>query len=201
MNPTRENLERAHSELAEAEQRLRRIETALERSLSPGIAERREKAERLLAEARNSEPDRWISALVEGGPRPSAVAQAEAALEKIVAEEENHNAQRRMLRAEAQRQHDVVDGARRRYKLEIVAWVAASPEAQALIAELASAEKRIAEILVTAQALPPGSLPIGHRVIPADTSKVDQTLARTWAAALASLEADPNAPLPGAPDG
>jgi hypothetical protein len=53
----RSNLERAHRELAEAEERCGKIETALERSLSPGIAERREKAERVLAEARNSEPD------------------------------------------------------------------------------------------------------------------------------------------------
>jgi hypothetical protein len=192
----RSNLQRAHAELAEAEQRLRRIETALDRSLSPGLSERRERAERLLAEARNSEPDRWITALVEGGPRPSAVASAEAALEKIVAEEEAGIQQRRMMRSELARQHDIVESARLRLKLEIAAMVSRSPGAVALIDELARCEQRIRDISATVAASPPGCFPIGNRVL----SDVGGVADPAWAAAIAALERDPQTLLPAATD-
>jgi hypothetical protein len=195
----RSNLQRAHGELCSALERQAKIERALDGSWGD-LSERREKAERLLAEARNAEPTRWVDALVEGKPRPDAVALAEASLEKVVAEEENHILQRKMLRDEERRQQDIVDAARRRLRLEVSAYVSASPEVQAMVAELEHCEKRIREILAIAGSLPPGALPIGNRVIPGDMSKVDMTLAHTWAAAVKKLEYDPTARLPRATD-
>jgi hypothetical protein len=199
MTADRSNLQRVHGEFIAALDRLAKIERALDGGWGD-LAERRAVAERNLADARNAEPTRWVDALVEGKPRPDAVALAEAACSTAIAAEENFTAQRRMLRAEAQRQQDVVGAARRRLRLEITAFVSASPEAQAMVAELEHCEKRAAEILAVAGAVLPGAIPIGHRVIPGDTSKVDMTLAHTWAAAVTALEADPTAALPSATD-
>jgi hypothetical protein len=126
------------------------------------------------------------------------VAQAEAALEKLVAEEENHVAQRRMLRAEAQRQHDVIDAARRRLRLEIAATVKASPEAQALVEEYTRCERRVRDIAATIFGAPiPGCFDAPRIVFhPGAGGTPDPA----WAAALAALEADPTAPLPSTPN-
>ncbi|HYU23917.1 MAG TPA: hypothetical protein VEO74_01845, partial [Thermoanaerobaculia bacterium] len=112
----RDNLKAAHADLAAAELRLGKIEAALSEGFGT-FAERRATAERNLADARNAEPARWVDALVEGKPRPDAVAIAEKACQDAIQAEESHTERRRMLRAEAQRQHDVVDAARQRLKL------------------------------------------------------------------------------------
>jgi hypothetical protein len=197
MTADRSNLQRAHAELRAAEDRLAKIEATLAEGWGD-LAERRATAERALADARNAEPSRWVDALVEGKPRPDAVAIAEAACREAIAAEESHTERRRMLRAEAQRQQDVVEAARRRLRLEIAATVMASPEAQALVEEHARCERRMRDIAATIFGAPiPGCFDAPRIVFhPGAGGTPDPA----WAAALAALEADPTAPLPSTPN-
>ena len=198
MNPDRDNLALAHKELREAESRLAKIEAALSEGFGT-FAERRATAERNLADARNAEPARWVDALIAGKPRPDAVAAAEKACQAAIQAEESHTERRRMLRAESQRQHDVVQAARQRLKLEIAAFVSASPEAIALVEEYDHCEQRMRDIAATIFEAPIKGCFDAPRVVfhPGDGGKPDPA----WIAAIKAIEADPNAPLPATPNG
>ena len=197
MNPDRDNLALAHKELREAESRLAKIEAALSEGFGT-FAERRAAAERNLAAARNAEPARWVDALIAGKPRPDAVAAAEKACQAAIQAEESHTERRRMLRAESQRQHDVVQAARQRLRLELAAFVSTSPEAIALVAEYNRCEQRMRDIAATIFAAPIRGCFDAPRVVhhPGDGGRADPA----WVAAIAALQTDPAAPLPGAPD-
>jgi DNA repair exonuclease SbcCD ATPase subunit len=193
MQTGREHLAAAHQELAAAEDRLQRIEAALAATRTGDLTEKRDAAERTLAAARDQQPQAWVDALTSGRPPPDHVARAEAKLAEVVAAEETALESRRLLRAEETRVRDLVERCRVRVHQEAVAVIRASPEAAALRDEVEAAERRIEEISEVARQLPGA---IGLRYVRPAGADVDRTMARTWAAAVAELERDPNTELP-----
>jgi hypothetical protein len=190
----RTHLAAAHQELALAEERLGKIEAALAETYGTDLTAKREAAERELADARNFAPQAWVDSLIGGKPPPDLVARAEEALAEAVAAEEAANQKRRMLRAEEIRCRDLVERSRTRLRQEAVAVIRASPEAAALREENDRCERRLDAISEAASRLPSGA--IGIKYIRPTTSDADRTLANAWVAALAAVEADPEAPLP-----
>jgi hypothetical protein len=194
----RTHLAAAHAELALAAERLGKIEAALTETRTGDLTTKRELAERNLADARNAAPQAWVDALVDGGPQPDHVARAERDLALAVNAEEAADASRRLLRAEEARVRDLVERCRVRLRQEAVAFIKASPEAAALVAEYDHSTSRLDAICAVVQVLPAGAIPMGNRFIRPTGADANHTLATRWAAAFSALESDPSAALPDA---
>jgi hypothetical protein len=209
-SPERQRLAEAISCHAEAAERLRRVEEAQRRlhdeffdRLLPAESEARE----ALAAAKEGEPARLVAeALGDGGAACLSVADAEISLSKAERKVSEVRRARSLLDVEAADRGQAVEAARHRLDEAVRDAVAAAPEKAALAAEYYAGAKRTLQL---ARALKTIAVEIrvkahGLQVIVENDpmGMHDASLGRpdsAWAAAVAALRGDPDAPLPGLP--
>jgi hypothetical protein len=201
--PARERLARAIEQHQSALAHFNHVKDAAPRAMDLRIAARRivEDAEAKLAAARNAEPHRLAQRLIDGadddGPSPveaaaAILADAHAGLNTAIATSE-------ALGSEEIAAEQGLDRASYALREAIAAVIAPSPAVTQLLAKFDEARARVAAMTAAFHTLGPLCLPKEgedwraiNRPFPPIAS-----VAAAWEQALAALQTDPDAPLPG----
>jgi hypothetical protein len=204
-SPERQRLAEAIARHAAAADRLARIQAAAPRAFDAILAAQRgvDAAETAVAEAREAEPKRLAAKLIgdpeEGGPTLGAVIAAASAASEVLA---NARAARDALSEQEGAAERDLDDARRGLDHAIAAIVAASPAIAGLLAQNVAARRRVQELGAILTTIGLLRLPqtISARnwdaIRDLDIAEYRAAVA-PWQATLASLETDPDTPLPG----
>lgn len=122
--------------------------------------------------------------------------EAAVALDEARAAIEARRRDRELISAELSRADAAVDAARRRRDEAVNAVLKAEPAVPALLAEFHVANRRVETIRHALRGLTL-ALPQWWDSIPANGWQPDPAMAEAWSAALAALQTDASAPLPG----